>query len=131
MIALWLTLGAMPRQRISREEKGRGGSRYNISSLCQLTLIQACVSLLFDDSLQTTIQALLWSVLSSDVHAALDCDIRICNCSRHYLANRPKVEGVGWCYAPSTFYKVLQLLKDSVLQDGIDYQDESRKHACK
>ena len=129
MIALWLTLGATPRQRISREEEGRGERSYNGSS--RLTLVQACVSLLFDDSLQTTIQALPWPVLSGDVHAALDCDIRIRDCSRHYLTNRAKVEGVGWCHAPSTFYKVLQLLKDSVLQDGIDYQDESRKHACK
>lgn len=61
----------------------------------------------------------------------LDCDVRVRDARRKELAERAQEKRHDGRDAASLFERILELLKERVLQDGVDDEDERGQHARK
>ena len=98
-------------------------------SLYTLTSVQPSIPLLADNPLKRGAHTVPLIALARDVHAALNCDVRVRDTRSEQLAQRAHVEGIFRCDPPLLLEEVLHLLEDGVLQDGVDHQNQRGSHA--
>lgn len=97
--------------------------------LVLLTLVQALVALLLDDTADGLSHALALAV-SGNVHLRLDGDVRVGDAGGEELAEGAQDKGDAGGDAALLLDHVLHLLKEGVLQDGVDDEDEGGDHAA-
>lgn len=114
-----MTLGPIPAKLLVN-----GSARYHRAS--RLTLIEAGVSFLPDHAAEGLRDALASLAVPGDVHLALDGDVRVGYRRGEQLADGAEDEGDGWgdVVPAPPLVRVLHLLEQGVLQDGVDDQHE-------
>lgn len=101
------------------------GSRQNaLGDLGADALVKASVAFLADDTVQGLGHALLLAGAAGDVHLALDGDVGVGDGGGEELAEGAEEEGNGGGDLASALDGVLHLLKERVLEDGVDDEDE-------
>ena len=93
-----------------------------------LTPIQPTVPFLLDNPPKRRQHTLLWPILARNMHPALNRNIRIRNTRRQQLPQRPQIKRISRRNPPPLLQTILQLLKNSILQDGINNQHKRRHH---
>ena len=68
-------------------------------------------------------------ILRRHVRSTLDRDVWIGNSSRGQLPDRTKIKSIRRRHPPPLFEDILQLLKDGVLKNWIDDEDQCGQHA--
>lgn len=89
------------------------------------TLVQPSISFLLHDPPDRGSHALLVALLTSNVGLRLDRDVRVRHRRREEFAQGAQEESDGWCHAALFLHSILHLLKERILQNGVD--DE---HQC-
>lgn len=90
------------------------------------TLVETGVAFLSDDAAQSLAHALLLGAVARHVHLALDRDVGVCHRGGKQLAQCAQEEGNGGGDLPLLLQRVLHLLEERILKNGVDDQDQCR-----
>jgi hypothetical protein len=97
--------------------------------LTRITLVEPCVTLLPDNAAESLAHALLLVAVGRDVHLALDGDVRVGDGGGKELAEGAEKEGNGGRHLALLLDRILHLLEERVLKDGVDDEHQGRDDA--
>lgn len=111
------------------EGKEESGSQHALGNLGADALVETRGALIADNALEGLRHTLLLGTVGSNVHAALDGDVRVRHAGGEELAQSTEEEGNGGGHLAALLDVVLHLLKERVLKNGVDDEHQGGEHA--